>query len=101
MDDLSCCLADFGLASIIETHTPNATPDIGRGTMYWMAPELLDPEPTSTYNAHTKILTDIYAFGCTIFEACAHNSFASLPRSTLQRFLLAYHHSLTKRLQVQ
>ncbi|KAE9393484.1 hypothetical protein BT96DRAFT_978933 [Gymnopus androsaceus JB14] len=60
-----CCLADFGLASITSTlQTLSSSTGSPRGSVRWMAPELLDYKVV----ARPSKPTDMYAFGCTIFE---------------------------------
>lgn len=70
-DDRTCCLADFGLAHAIETQQGNRSSTI-QGSTRWLSPELLDP---FTYPAKgARPAGDIYAFGCTIYEASARYS---------------------------
>ncbi|KAF9528662.1 kinase-like domain-containing protein [Crepidotus variabilis] len=59
--DLTCFITDFGLSSMLDSQRSRTA---GRGTQYWMAPELfglvalnLDPRPR-----------DVYSLGCTISE---------------------------------
>ncbi|KAJ6585723.1 kinase-like domain-containing protein, partial [Mycena capillaripes] len=61
-EDWSARLTDFGL-SIFSDATSTTTGNRG-GSLYWMAPELLDP---SAKFAFTRA-TDVYAFGCVCFE---------------------------------
>lgn len=68
------CLADFGLAAIIEESTSIegvSGPKAG-GTIRWMAPEILDPERYGYIKRARRKLpsksTDIYALGMTILE---------------------------------
>lgn len=66
-------LADFGIARILDDDTASATWANAGTQMYW-APELFDADPASP-------LTDLYAAGCTVFEALtAHPPF---PRNRL------------------
>ncbi|KAE9406194.1 kinase-like protein, partial [Gymnopus androsaceus JB14] len=65
-DSGKCCLADFGLASITSTlQSLSSSTGSPRGSVRWMAPELLDYE----VDTRPSKPTDMYAFGCTIFEA--------------------------------
>ncbi|KXN85224.1 hypothetical protein AN958_11499 [Leucoagaricus sp. SymC.cos] len=56
-------LADFGISRISVTVTATSTA-AARGTAYWMAPELLLEEDITPRKA-----SDIWAFGCTCYEA--------------------------------
>ncbi|KAJ7607424.1 kinase-like domain-containing protein, partial [Roridomyces roridus] len=60
-------VADFGLSSFTDltsrTHTSNRA---GIG-LYWMAPELIDPDRFGRKFIRTPA-TDVYAFGCVCFE---------------------------------
>lgn len=68
-DDLHCCLGDFGLVSVIESQfATTATSGATQGTVRWMAPELLDHGWLTQTDSQTHTASDIYAFGCTIFE---------------------------------
>ncbi|KAF8982244.1 kinase-like domain-containing protein [Cyathus striatus] len=61
------CLADFGLSSVVNTHslvwTSIESTVSNAGTVRWQAPELLDEESVGT----TKE-SDIYAFACVCYE---------------------------------
>ncbi|KAJ7938157.1 kinase-like domain-containing protein, partial [Mycena leptocephala] len=61
----SACLADFGL-SIFSDITSSMSTNRG-GSLYWMAPELLDPDRFGTKFIRTPA-TDVYAFGCVCLE---------------------------------
>ncbi|KAF7331196.1 Kinase-like protein [Mycena sanguinolenta] len=64
-EDWTACLNDFGL-SIFSDAT--ATMSTNRaGSLYWMAPELLDPDRFNLKFARTPA-TDVYAFGCVCVE---------------------------------
>ena len=67
MDDYRCCLADLGLAIMVESHSTAGTSTSTRGTTHWMAPELMEPSSPKFKNAK-KEARDIYAFACTIYE---------------------------------
>ncbi|KAJ7260897.1 kinase-like domain-containing protein [Mycena haematopus] len=64
-EDWSACLTDFGL-SIFSDATSTMSTNRG-GSLYWMAPELLDPDRFEIKFARTPA-TDIYAFGCVCVE---------------------------------
>ncbi|KAF7360366.1 Kinase-like protein [Mycena venus] len=64
-EDWSACLADFGL-SIFSDATSSMSTNRG-GSLYWMAPELLDPDRFKVKFALTPA-TDVYAFGCVCLE---------------------------------
>ena len=73
-------LADFGLAVVIDESTTGSTPDHRgiRGTIRWMAPEMIYPERFGFAGEHRKRLpsrsTDIYSLGMTILEVSMFNS---------------------------
>lgn len=77
--DSGCCarLADFGLSvAIDESITGSAAASRAtRGTVRWMAPELLDPNKFGFKGKFLKQLpsvsTDVYAIGMTILEVRA------------------------------
>ncbi|KAJ7915989.1 kinase-like domain-containing protein [Mycena leptocephala] len=67
-NDGQACLADFGLALAIESQAlSTSSAGSTRGTLRWLAPEILDSSRKAERQA---LLTkrDIYAFGCTILE---------------------------------
>ena len=66
-DDCRCCLADFGLAITVESHSAAGTSSTIRGTPHWQAPELMKPTDPRFQNA-IKEARDIYAFACTVYE---------------------------------
>ncbi|KAJ7592096.1 kinase-like domain-containing protein [Mycena floridula] len=67
LNNLKCCIADFGLSAIIESGGIAATSTVNqRGTVRWMAPETLS---LSAHGAELKQTPrDIYVFGCTVLE---------------------------------
>ncbi|KAJ6542592.1 kinase-like domain-containing protein [Mycena capillaripes] len=65
-EDWSARLADFGL-SFFSDATASMTTNRG-GSLYWMAPELLDPERFGNKFSRTPA-SDVYAFGCVCLEA--------------------------------
>ena len=77
--DSKCCarLADFGLSTIIGETTAESDVDSSgiKGTIRWMAPELLLPEEFGFTRELLKQLpstsTDIYAIGMTVLEVSA------------------------------
>ncbi|KAJ7353604.1 kinase-like domain-containing protein [Mycena albidolilacea] len=76
-EDWSACLTDFGL-SIFSDATSTMSTNRG-GSLYWMAPELLDPGRFGLEFARTPA-TDVYAFGCVCFELYVERPpFSSLP----------------------
>ncbi|KAF7373451.1 Kinase-like protein [Mycena sanguinolenta] len=64
-EDWSACLADFGLSNFADA-TSSMTTNRG-GSLYWMAPELIDPDRFGLQFARTSA-TDVYAFGCVCLE---------------------------------
>ncbi|KAJ7817849.1 kinase-like domain-containing protein [Mycena olivaceomarginata] len=65
-EDWSACLADFGL-SVFANATTSMYTSTRAGSLYWMAPELIDPDRFGYKFARTKA-SDIYAFGCVCLE---------------------------------
>ncbi|KAK0439162.1 kinase-like domain-containing protein [Armillaria borealis] len=57
MDDLRCCLADFGLS---------LSSRMNKGSTRWLAPEYIDPKVAIDWAYITA--RDTYAYGCTIVE---------------------------------
>ncbi|KAK0231912.1 kinase-like domain-containing protein [Armillaria nabsnona] len=66
MDDLRCCLADFGLSLFAESQTLNSSSRMCKGSTRWLAPEHIDPNTVIDRVYITA--RDIYAYGCTIVE---------------------------------
>ncbi|KAF7333645.1 Kinase-like protein [Mycena sanguinolenta] len=62
----SACLADFGLSIHSDASAKIGSTSRG-GSLYWMAPELLDPDHFGFQFVRT-VATDVYAFGCVCFE---------------------------------
>ena len=85
-------MADFGLAAIVDETTSRTTVADGKskGTIRWMAPELLLPEDFGFTGKLRKQLpskdTDIYAIGMTILEVSAHSQPSELLNSPPGRF---------------
>ncbi|KAJ6476188.1 hypothetical protein C8R45DRAFT_1009160 [Mycena sanguinolenta] len=65
-DNWSACLADFGL-SVFANATTSMHTSTRAGSLYWMAPELIDPGRFGCKFARTQS-SDIYAFGCVCLE---------------------------------
>ncbi|KAF8159772.1 kinase-like domain-containing protein [Crassisporium funariophilum] len=63
-EDLSCCLADFGLSSVLESQRLRTSPAL-QGSVCFLAPERIDPGRSPVKNATAS---DVYALGCTVFE---------------------------------
>ncbi|KAF7373316.1 Kinase-like protein [Mycena sanguinolenta] len=64
-EDWSACLSDFGL-SFFSDATSTTSTNRG-GSLYWMAPELLNPDRFNLKFSRTPA-TDVYAFGCVCVE---------------------------------
>ncbi|KAF7366679.1 Kinase-like protein [Mycena sanguinolenta] len=76
-EDWSACLADFGLSVFLDA-TSSMSTNRG-GSLYWMAPELLDPERIGD-KCTRSTASDVYAFGCVCFELyTGRPPFAHLP----------------------
>ncbi|KAK0244507.1 kinase-like domain-containing protein, partial [Armillaria nabsnona] len=63
MDDLRCCLADFGLSLFAGSQILDDSSS--RGSIRWLAPEHLDP---NLFDGSYFTARDIYAYGCTVVE---------------------------------
>ncbi|KAJ7620606.1 kinase-like domain-containing protein [Mycena polygramma] len=64
-EDWSACLADFGLSAFSDATASMTTNRAG--SLYWMAPELLDPERFGNKFSRTPA-SDVYAFACVCLE---------------------------------
>ena len=64
-------IADFGLLTIISDPTNLITSSsyIQGGTLRWMSPELIDPEPFGFKRARYTKSSDCYALGMVVYEA--------------------------------
>jgi len=78
-DGYHCKLADFGIAKFQQELTTNITP---KGTMIYMAPELLQSKP----NYSTK--SDIYSLGIIIWEVGARKRYMEEAISDVIPFLI-------------
>jgi serine/threonine protein kinase len=69
-DDAHCCLADFGLAIITVGSQSLSTATTGnmKGSLRWMAPELIHVDGQAEEASLNNPSRDIYAFGCTVIE---------------------------------
>ncbi len=92
MDDLRCCLADFGLSLFAESQVLDSSSRMKKGSIRWLAPEYMD---SALFDQSYMTARDIYAYGCTIIEVrpAAHlpstPSYDILPRSLPENRLLA------------
>jgi len=85
-DDLRPRLGDFGLAHMMESQNVNtATSSLAKGTVRWMAPELMVPSAQSPSISNVKTAVDIYAFGCTMLEVCPHKGELRTSLTTIHR----------------
>ncbi|KAK0471653.1 kinase-like domain-containing protein, partial [Armillaria novae-zelandiae] len=66
MDDLRCCLADFGLSLLAESQTLDTTSRMSKGSTRWLAPEYINPDAVIDRTYIT--VRDVYAYGCTVVE---------------------------------
>ncbi|KAK1227759.1 Homeobox protein tos8 [Marasmius sp. AFHP31] len=74
-DDDRCRISDFGLCTIEEDSpqgrvSASASQAAMRGSVPWLAPELMNPSCVEAPNRTTR---DIYALGCTMYELLAGN----------------------------
>jgi serine/threonine protein kinase len=69
-DNHEACLADFGLMTLIsDSLSAYATTTVQtRGTIRWMAPELLNPEDFGFDHCSPSRESDVYSFGMVIYE---------------------------------
>ncbi|KAK0244452.1 kinase-like domain-containing protein [Armillaria nabsnona] len=65
MDDLSCCLADFGLSLFAESQVLDSSSRMSKGSIRWLAPEYMD---STLFKQSYLTARDIYAYGCTVIE---------------------------------
>ncbi|KAJ7145913.1 kinase-like domain-containing protein [Mycena epipterygia] len=65
-EDWSACLTDFGL-SVFSNATSSMCTSTRAGSLYWMAPELIDPARFGCRFVRTPA-SDVYAFGCVCIE---------------------------------
>ncbi|KAJ7145876.1 kinase-like domain-containing protein, partial [Mycena epipterygia] len=65
-EDWSACLTDFGL-SVFSNATSSMRTSTRAGSLYWMAPELIDPDRFGCRFTQTPV-SDVYAFGCVCIE---------------------------------
>ncbi|PBK74612.1 kinase-like protein [Armillaria solidipes] len=63
MDDLRCCLADFGLSLFAGSQTLDIS--FNKGSIRWLAPEYMD---LTLFSKSYITARDIYAYGCTVVE---------------------------------
>ncbi|KAJ6554044.1 DIL domain-containing protein [Mycena vulgaris] len=78
--DWSACLADFGLSDFSNA-TSSGTSNRA-GSLYWMAPELIDPNRFRLKFARTPA-SDVYAFGCVCLELyTGRHPFSELSEAT-------------------
>ncbi|KAK0439172.1 kinase-like domain-containing protein [Armillaria borealis] len=66
MDDLCCCLADFGLSLFAESQTLDSSSRMSKGSARWLAPEYIDPD--AVIDRAYVTARDVYAYGCTVVE---------------------------------
>ncbi|KZV81568.1 kinase-like protein, partial [Exidia glandulosa HHB12029] len=63
-DDGTARLCDFGFAKVLaEVSSSLTSQSTLKGTLRWMAPELIDEE-----DARHTVWSDIWAFGCVLYE---------------------------------
>ncbi|KAF8870199.1 kinase-like domain-containing protein, partial [Mucidula mucida] len=62
-NDLVCCLEDFGLTLLAESHAPGGSAIEIRWSLRWLPPEMMDQ---SLFQDRYLTVLDIYSFGCTM-----------------------------------
>jgi len=78
------CLADFALSMIISDGSITASSGIEGGTLRWMGPELLDPEPFGLKTSHRTKESDCYALGMSVYEVLSgHIPFPQAKHTTV------------------
>ena len=89
------CLVDFGLMTMIldPMHPWSCSAQLERGTIIFMAPELLVPSKFGFTESVPTQMSDIYAFGLVIYQA-RNLDLGYLCVLTLCRFSRAMSHSL-------
>ncbi|KAK0464740.1 kinase-like domain-containing protein [Desarmillaria tabescens] len=65
MDDLCCCLADFGLSLFAESQAFDSSSRMSRGSIRWLALEYIN---STLLDQSYLTARDIYAYGCTVLE---------------------------------
>ncbi|KAK0222061.1 kinase-like domain-containing protein [Armillaria fumosa] len=65
MDDLRCCLADFGLSLFSDSQAFDSSSGRNKGSTRWLAPEYMD---SKLFNQLYFTARDVYAYGCTVIE---------------------------------
>lgn len=71
-DSFEGVLSNFGLSRVVEGagSTEGLTDSLGtNGTIRWMARELIHDEPGAPTAAGPTLSSDIWALGCTFYEA--------------------------------
>ncbi len=81
MDDLRCCLADFGLSLFAGSQTLDDSSS--RGSIRWLAPEYMDPD---LFDGSYFTARDIYAYGCTVVEVGPATHLPPPPHSLMVSF---------------
>lgn len=67
---MNACLADFGLTTLLQTtRTFSGTSSI-RGTLRWMAPELLNADGAELDAGKASFASDMYAVAMVFWEVC-------------------------------
>ncbi|KAL0572718.1 Rho guanine nucleotide exchange factor [Marasmius crinis-equi] len=64
--DERACIGDFGLSRVADSRAvrlSTSTPGQSRGTVRWLSPELLEPQP-----CQSSTRSDIYAYACVCYE---------------------------------
>ncbi|KAH8796246.1 kinase-like domain-containing protein [Flagelloscypha sp. PMI_526] len=66
-DDLTCCIADFGLAMVSDSQplTTTSSDTAPKGSIRWSAPEVFSPK---RFPDAPREKRDVFAFACTIVE---------------------------------
>jgi len=70
--DGTACLADFGLSVMLASISPTSYNSTVKGTLRWMAPELLEQREDGSPGRPSK-QSDIYSFGGLMLQVCLKN----------------------------
>lgn len=73
-------IADFGVAEVHDQGSSGISTTLERGSLRWMAPELLEPEHFGLEKFCRTPQSDTYSFGCVILEVTPFTKRKTQPR---------------------